>query len=532
MAYRFIGQVAGFFRHPCILNFWPHRKTLLADGVTNPAPTTRIARHLLLTSLIATAPTALPAEKGQQAHIRAVEAGLLPAVVVAGRPTSGRQLLARMQKYRVPGLSIAVINRHALEWRRAYGVTEAQGDMGVTTDTLFQAASLSKPVTAVGALTLVEQEKLDLDEDVNRTLVSWRVPQNTFSRETPVTVRRLLSHMAGFNMSGFPGYPAGDPTPTLLQVLDGLPPANSAPLRVRAPPGSTWSYSGGGYVVIQQLLEDITREPFASYMRKQVLAPLGMTHSTFAQPLPEGLEDGAARGHEKSGRLIGGGWYTYPESAAAGLWTTPGDLARLVLDVQNGLAGRETGSLSPVMATAMVTDQGAGWGLGLALGGAGDDRWFSHTGLNRGYTCHLFAYTKRGQGAVVMTNSENGEELALEILRGIAAVYDWPDLQPMRVTPVNIDTAVYERYLGVYQPVDFFGPAIRITRQGERLYGEIFGERMELLPQSAADYLSMDGAIEVSFLPGDNGAAVAIELDFPNTNEEGLRAERLSNAEH
>ncbi len=505
---------------------------MLADRATNVPPTKRMARHLLLISLIAAAPTALPAEKGQQARIRAVEEGLLPAVVVAGRPESGRKLVARMQKYRVPGLSIAVINRHALEWRRAYGVTQARGDTGVTTETLFQAASVSKPVTAVGALTLVAQGKLDLDEDVNRTLVSWRVPQNAFSREAPVTARRLLSHMAGFNMSGFPGYPRGDPTPTLLQVLDGSPPANSAPLRVSAPPGSTWSYSGGGYVVIQQLLEDTTREPFAAYMRKQVLDPLGMTRSTFAQPLPEGLEDSTARGHEKSGRLIEGGWYTYPESAAAGLWTTPGDLALLVLDVQRALAGSQTGNLSPVMASAMVADQGAGWGLGLALGGAGDDRWFSHNGLNHGYTCHLFAYTKRGQGAVVMTNSENGEELALEILRGIAAVYDWPDLQPRRVTIVSVDTAVYERYLGVYRPADFFGPAIRITRQGERLFGDIFGERLELLPQSLTDYLSIDGAVEVSFIPGAGGEAVAIELDFPNADEEGLRAERLSDADY
>ncbi len=156
---------------------------MLADRATNVPPTKRMARHLLLISLIAAAPTALPAEKGQQARIRAVEEGLLPAVVVAGRPESGRKLVALMQKYRVPGLSIAVINRHALEWRRAYGVTEARGDTGVTTETLFQAASVSKPVTAVGALTLVAQGKLDLDEDVNRTLVSWRVPQNAFSRE-------------------------------------------------------------------------------------------------------------------------------------------------------------------------------------------------------------------------------------------------------------------------------------------------------------------------------------------------------------
>ncbi len=284
-------------------------------------------------------------------------------------------------------------------------------------------------------------------------------------------------------------------------------------------------------MVIQQLLEDVTRKPFAAYMRKQVLDPLGMTRSTFAQPLPEGLEDSTARGHEKSGRLIEGGWYTYPESAAAGLWTTPGDLALLVLDVQRALAGSQTGNLSPVMASAMVADQGAGWGLGLALGGAGDDRWFTHSGLNHGYTCHLFAYTKRGQGAVVMTNSENGEELALEIMRGIAAVYNWPDLQPRRVTIANVNTAVYEGYQGVYQPVDFFGPPIRITRQGERLYGDIFGEPMELLPQSLTDYLSIDGATEVRFLTGDGATDMAIEIDFPNSDDEGLRVERWSNAE-
>lgn len=366
---------------------------------------------------ITTAASALvqPADDALEARIARVENGLL---------TPGH--LAALN---VPGVSVAVINDGKIEWARGYGMADVAAGRPVTAHTRFQAASISKSLTAMATLSLVQAGKLSLDEDVNQRLRAWKVPENAYTAQHKVTLRGLLSHTAGVGVHGFEGYAAGQPLPTLLQLLDGKVPANSGPVRVQAVPGSEWKYSGGGYEIVQLLLTDTTGEPFDQFMRRTVLDPLDMRDSAFT--LPAAWAPLVTHAYRKDGSVLPGGWYRYPESAAAALWTTPFDLARFAIEIQNSLAGKSNRVLSQKMTAEMLTPGIETFGLGLFLGEPGDARKsFRHSGGNQGFRNMLFAYNTTGQGAVVMTNSDNGGELVEQVLRAIAREYGWTNYLP------------------------------------------------------------------------------------------------------
>ena len=245
-------------------------------------------------------------------------------------------LTEAMADYHVPAVSIAIIRHGKIAWSRSFG-TLSIGGPPVTADTLFQAGSISKPIAATAALHLVQQGKLSLDGDVNSFLTDWKLPPSSKAEGKVVTLRELLSHTAGTNVHGFPGYAAGDSVPTILQVLDGTPPATNSPVRVESVPGKQWDYSGGGYVIVQQMIVDATGKPFTEVLRDTVLRPYRMTHSSFQQPLsPDALRN-AAMPYQADGTPIAGGPHTYPELTAAGLWTTATDLARFLLFTQKAL---------------------------------------------------------------------------------------------------------------------------------------------------------------------------------------------------
>ena len=387
-----------------------------------------------------------------EARIRRVESGLLTYHVVRGE-TPALTIQERLREYRVAGVSVAVINGGRIEWARGWGEAQAGSGIPVDTATLFQAASISKPVAAVAALRLVQEGRLALDEDVNARLRSWRVPDSPFTTAEKVTLRRLLSHSAGTTQHGFPGYAAGAAVPTVVQILDGQAPANTRPVRVDTVPGSRWRYSGGGYTIAQLLMEDATGRPFAELMREQVLEPAGMRHSTYAQPLPADRAGQAAAAHAGDGQPIAGRHHTYPELAAAGLWTTPSDLARLAIDLQRAYNGETGRILSPETARLMLTRQAGTYGLGFGVGGEGDSLRFEHGGSNQGFRAFFMALAQTGQGIVVMTNGEGGGELGMEIMRALAREYGLPGYEVRERDAVRLDAAALAAYAGGYQTV-------------------------------------------------------------------------------
>lgn len=336
---------------------------------------------------------------------------------------------ARLREQRIPGLSLAVIKNGAIVREQAFGVTDNTAQDAVTPATLFQAASISKSVAAVGALRLVEMGKLTLDADVNRTLRSWKVADNDFSRDSKVTLRGLLSNSAGLGVPSFPGYAAGAPLPTLRQVLDGAAPANTAALRVELAPRSAWRYSGGGYALLQQLMIDAAGQPFEPLMNELVLKPFGMARSSFSQPLKATQAAAAAHGH-MDGKPLPGGWHLYPEQAAAGLWTTPADLARFAIGLQQAFDGvaSAAGAPAPMLSQAMTRDamsrQIGNEGLGLfvmGLDGRAPSLWYG--GRNRGFDAFLWFTPANGNGIVVMINANDNAGSVNAVARAIAASY-------------------------------------------------------------------------------------------------------------
>ena len=437
----------------------------------------------------------------QEERIPAVEHGLLPAVRVRGR-TPAMDLADRMAYYKVPGVSVAVIDEGAIAWAKGYGVREAGGHGAVDEATLFQAASISKPVTAAATLQLVRERTLDLTGDVNRWLRTWRLPEDSFTRRHPVTIEGLLSHTAGLSVHGFPGYDVDSALPTLAQVLDGAPPANTGPIRPIAVPGTAWRYSGGGYTVLQQLLIDVTRTPFPEFMRRTVLQPLEMDRSTYEQPLPARLARNAATAHDGEGRPIHGRWHVYPEMAAAGLWTTPSDLARFLLAVQDAIGGGRNRVFTLTLVADMLTPRlGSGYGLGLAVSGEGPAQRFGHGGGNEGFRCEMVAYMHRGQGAVVMTNGDHGGALAQEVLRSIAAAYGWPGYLRPAIDAVALAPPLLDELAGAYALPD--SSRVAVVREGDALFAESpGGPRERLWPTS-----------DSTFVSDQSGAGVRVERD-------------------
>ncbi len=444
-------------------------------------------------------------------RVQHVENGLLPAVVIKGQ-TAPMKIADRMAHYKTPGVSVAVINNGKIEWVKAYGVVEAGGAELVTPGTRFQAASISKPVAAMGALALVEQGKLSLDEDVNAKLKSWKVPENDFTKEQKVTLRRLVTHSAGLTVHGFRGYAADESVPTLPQALDGQKPANSAAIRVDILPGSRWRYSGGGYNVMQQLMTDVAGKPFPELMRELALDKIGMKHSAYEQPLTKTGAAQAAVGHRSNGEVVKGKSHTYPEMAAAGLWTTPSDLALFAIELQKSKAGKSNKVLSQAMTNQMLTKQIENWGLGVSLGGEGAAATFSHGGANEGFRCQLFAYAETGQGAVVMTNSDAGGALASEVLRGIAREYGWPDFKPTERTVVKVNPEIFKAYAGEY---DTLNGKLTITVENNKLYFQPpGGQKTELYPSSETEYFIAVDNLRIVFVKDEQGVVTGLKAQL------------------
>ncbi|MFC9691485.1 serine hydrolase domain-containing protein [Kribbella sp. NPDC056951] len=387
---------------------------------------------------------------------------------------------ADREEFRVPGVSWAVIENGEIAHAGTAGVLEAGKPAPVEAGTLFQAASISKPVAAFAMLRLVDRGLLELDEDVNTRLTSWQVPP-TRAWQPVVTLRQLASHSAGMSTPGFPGYHPDGSLPTTLEILTGAPPSNTAGPRVERIPGAQFAYSGGGTTVIQQLLEDVTGTPFPDLMRELVLEPLKMSDSAFAQPLPPGLAGRSAIGHDEAGESVEGGWHVYPELAAAGLWTTPTDLARFGIGVQEASAGARGALVSPELARQMLTpviqmdSPIAGLthvGIGPFLNASG--QLFGHSGGNLGFRCNLLVDRATGYGAAVMTNSDSGYRLAMRAFATAASSYGWEDYQPAAELSDEPAAEVLAELAGDYRvgdrlrfAVKVWGSGLQVTFEGQ-----------------------------------------------------------------
>lgn len=446
-------------------------------------------------SAFVTAACSAGAQSGDaQAHIDRIEQALVPMLAIKGEPVATHTLAERMAHHNVPAVSVAVINGGEIEWARAYGMADVEEQREATTSTLFQAASISKPVAATAALTFVEDGRLALDTDVNQYLTSWQVPASEHAHGELVTLRRIVTHTAGLTVHGFPGYARSEDIPNTVGVLDGL--GNTDPIRVDTTPGAINRYSGGGYTVMQLMLADVAGQPFEQVLGQRVLDPIGMTSSTYEQPLPETRWSEAATGYRSNGDPVEEQWHVYPEQAAAGLWTTPSELALWGLAILASYDGNEGGVLSQDMARQMLDPGEHGHGLGPAVGN--DREYFGHGGSNEGFRCQLVVFMD-GRGAAVMTNSDNGSSLAREVLATLADEYDWPAYRATEREVAAVDPTVQTEIAGRYS-LEGQAFVVEIVLENGHLTLLAPGEpTLELLPESDSVFFARSDGTRVRF---------------------------------
>lgn len=426
-----------------------------------------------------------------------VENGLMQAVIFEGEDNTA-SVADRMAFHNVPGMAFALIDDGRVAWTAGYGVLEAGSAEPVTPETLFQAASVAKPVVASAVMRMHREGVVDLDADVQEYLLDYRLPDGAQSTENPVTLRKLLSHTAGLTPGGYVGYGPGDPLPGDLEILRGLPPSNSPPVEVESPPGSNVAYSGGGYTLVELLVQDVTGTGFTAAMDRWILDPVGMASSTFAQPLPAERSHQAATGHLADGSPLPGRWRIHPEQAAAGLWTTVRDLALFAVKVRQAYL-RGTDALDSLSAMELLTEQLDGEGVGFVVeSDDGETVAFSHAGGNMGYRAYITVHIPSGNGAVFMTNGDQGMAVGAEMLRAASAVYGWSRFKPRLARRAAREPGSLAALSGTYD----FGDGVRVVVEARTDVLAITfpnGDEYLLVPTGDREFVAPETGVDVAF---------------------------------
>ncbi len=400
----------------------------------------------------------------------------------------------RMKELGIPGVSIAVMNNGVIEWAKGYGMADSYENREVTTETLFQAGSISKPIAATRILQLAEKDKINLDSNVNDYLSSWKLPDNEFTEKEKVTTRRLMTHSAGLTVHGFPGYSKSDTIPSIVDILNGK--GNTGPVRVFRKPGERWKYSGGGYTIMQLIITDLEQKKFPEIMQEHVLDPFGMTSSTYANPLPKKYHDLAATGYYNDQTAVKGKWHTYPEMAAAGLWTTPSQLVLWAKEVQQILQTQKDGLLKTQTVNEMLTEHRGNQGLGPYV----LKHTFGHGGADEGFRADLMAWKDIPISVAIMSNSDNGSSIFREIFLSLAKEYDLPEVKPRIRTFNEQSSKQLARFVGEYRFPKNGDAKIIVKDNGLEFTGKIFSRAIFLLPETDSVFFNKRSGTYYEFL--------------------------------
>ncbi len=394
-------------------------------------------------------------------RIREVENNLIPFVPV--KNFKGWNISDRMKYYNVPGASIAVIKDFKVDWAKGYGLADKSKNIPVTTETMFSAGSISKFLSAVTALSLVQSGKMELDAPINNYLTSWKITENDFTKKTPITLRMLLSHTAGTTQSAYFGFTPDKKLPSIVEILSGAEISESRPVVVNSEPKKEFRYSGGGSIIAQMAVMDVSKQNFADLTQATIFDKLEMKNSTFAQPLPEKYSAQAAWAYS-SASWFKGMPYVYPQQAAAGLYSTPTDLAKFFIDVQKSYRG-DGKLLNQTLAREMLTPQ-----IGVSNGSYKEEMavgtfliqradntetkgiYFEFTGVNAGFLAYGIASLTDGNGVIIMLNSgDDVNGLGKEIRRAVAKTYGWYKFLPEEISPIDLDASALDKYAGRYR---------------------------------------------------------------------------------
>jgi CubicO group peptidase (beta-lactamase class C family) len=452
--------------------------------------------------------------KATKEQIARVEASLTAGLVIDGKFFT---LAERMEHYKVAGVSVAVIDNYQIVWAKGYGYADKKEGRKVTVSTMFEPGSISKSLNAVGILLLAQQGKLDLYQDINQYLVSWKFPYDTVSHGKKITTAQLLTHTAGLGVHGFPGYQRDSAIATVTDILDGRAPSNTDAVRSVAEPGTGPRYSGGGITITQQMLTDLTKQRYEDYMYEQVLRPLGMTNSSYNQPPSVSQRKNLATGYKRNGSEVPGKYFVYPEKAAAGLWTTPTDICKYLIEMQQAYQGKSSKVLNQEMVKLHVTPYKNDVAMGTFIQNRNGEKYFVHSASNEGFTGYFLAGLTNGKGVALFVNSDDGHVL-LELLNSIALVYDWPGFKkPEQISTVPVHDTITSKYIGEYI-LDGWLSEIKKEKDGLYLWTDGFNSKMYFTSPTTFRNIELGGTKAFTF---DSAGAL---IGYSNTINGRLRA--------
>jgi CubicO group peptidase (beta-lactamase class C family) len=475
---------------------------ILASQPNQPPVMKLIAFSLLLAFMVFIS-LGSSAQSVDSAKIRAVEDNIFPGIQVAG--DTPMTIAQRMAFYKVKGMSVAVIQNYKVIWAKGYGLADDSLKVPVTVHTLFQAGSISKSLNSVGVMKLVQDKRIDLYTDINMYLTSWKFPYDSLSKGKKITMANLLSHTGGLTVHGFEGYSDGKPVPAILQILDGQKPANSPAIRSMYAPGLKYEYSGGGITISQLIVMDVTGKPYAPWMYQHVLKPLEMDESTYEAPPVSVKPQLLAVGYRNNGKPIPGNRNTYPEQAAAGLWTNPTDLSKYVIETQLAYAGKSQKLLNQQITQLRLTpyiDKSAAFGC--FIEDLDSIKYFTHDGADEGFRAEYYGSLDGGNGLVIMVNSDNGRIMP-EVASSVARVYGFKGLNQTKIkTIVSVPDSILQKYTGVYQVEPGFN--LTISYDAHSLYGQGTGQgKVQLFAEAQNKFFLKVTDADIEFILNDKG---------------------------
>lgn len=455
-----------------------------------------------------------PYSKAVNEQIARVENSLSGGLVIDGKRYS---LTERMKHYNVQGLSVAVIDNYQIVWAKGYGYADKKQGRKVTTNTLFEPGSISKSLNAVGILLLAQQGKLDLYQDINQYLVNWKFPYDTVSHGKKITTAQLLSHTAGLSVHGFPGYRRDSVIAAVIDILDGRAPSNTEAVRSMAEPGTGPRYSGGGTLITQQLLTDLTKQAYEQYLYEQVLRPLGMNNSSYNQPPAVNQRKNLATGYKSNGNEVPGKYFVYPEKAAAGLWTTPTDICKYIVEMQQAYLGKSSKLLNQEMVKLHVVPYKNDVAMGTFIQNRNGEKYFNHTASNEGFSGLFIGGLTNGKGAALFVNSDDAT-IAFELVNSIAQAYDWKGFgKPEQITTVAVDDSITSKYIGEYI-LDGYLSEIKKGKDGLYIWTDNINSKIYFTSTTDFRNLELGGTKRFTF---DSAGAVT---GYSNTINGRLRA--------
>ncbi len=469
---------------------------------------------LLLLHCLSAATAQQHYSKAVKEQIARVESNLSGSMVIDGKLYT---LTERMKHYNVTGLSIAVIDHYQIVWAKGYGYADKKEHRKLTVNTLFEPGSISKSLNAVGILQLAQQGKLDLYQDINQYLVNWKFPYDTVSHGKKITTAQLLSHTAGLTVHGFPGYQRDSAIASVTDILDGRAPSNTEAVRSFTEPGKESRYSGGGILITQQMLTDLTKQRYEQYMDEHVFRPLGMTNSSYNQPPAASQRKNLATGYKTNGNEVPGKYFVYPEKAAAGLWTTPTDLCKYIIEIQQAYQGKSSKVLNLEMVKLHTTPVKYDVAMGTYIQNRNGEKYFDHTASNEGFTGVFIAGLTNGKGVAIFVNSDDAS-IAFELVNTVALIYDWKGFpKPEQITTVPVSDTLTSKYIGDYIVNGIFS---EVKNEKDGLYYWIDGLSSKMYFTSGKDFRDIRFPYVHSFI-FDSSATVT---GFSRTFNGQLRA--------